>query len=159
MEMKEDGKLYLKYEGTDSTGADKYAVSGTYEQIFDLGPSLIGTLGNIVRTTAGTNHVVSIQVAESSDGVLFGSYQPWSNTYSPAARYIKVQIKMTSNDTFSAKDIEPIELEENENLTSINLLVKHETEVMEKDASWNGGGRLYRKKIPRNEWVRIDKIN
>lgn len=152
-----DGKLKLIYQGLDEAGNQLYAVSGVYEKIFDVGPSILKLLANVLTVSKAANHTVTTTIAESDNGTTFGTAVAWTAAYVPKKRFIKVRIVLTSNATFQSRRTTIVELEENK-FTKNKTMVKSYGYNMELDNAWIDQGSVYRKLIPKNEIVRIDTM-
>ena len=154
--------IKLKHLGVDEDNKAVYAIEGKYETVFDIGPSVINIIESTLKMTKSTNHDVDIRVAESDDKIKFDPEITWINGYKPTKRFLKVVLTLTSRDSFDSKTTFDINLEEHENIVETDngaRLISNVEYKIPNDSSWAGNRSLFRQKINRNDWLRIDKLN
>lgn len=153
-----DGNLVLKHTPITHVSYTKdYVMTGTFKKVYDLGDNFISMAAQAFLKNVSSNQVATIQYEQSEDGVTYDAPIEWSATTYPNKRYIRVVITLTSNDRKNIDYVTNPELESNEFIQD-KKLIKSKSYDMIKDSSWLNEGSLHRKKVSRDELLRIDKI-
>lgn len=164
-EINESGNLTLKKLNEDSTGNPIYATEGTWiSDVIDLGDKFAdyGKLFVDGDSDDGNNYTLSTRT--SLDLEEWSEWQPVAldgALLSKKEQYI--QIKMTLHVGYETKEkvVKNVDFNENEfvefgDVVKLKKIFEYD---MTLDTTWLEEGSLHRKKITRDEWLRIDKLN
>lgn len=163
-----DGKLQLKKLNQNSYYENGYFISRT----IDIGDNF-KEFDNIISTIESVDDtLVKISTRTSSDDNSFSTWEYLNEDNkinSPKNRYIQLRIELNSIKATTEKDI-PLSdyVEGNNNFVEEYTNPSDNSTVLKlkdiiyyneiKDDSWTEEGSLYRKKIMRDDWLRIDRL-
>lgn len=163
-EIDETGKLKLKAMAYDASGIPIYAESGSWtSDVVDLEDNFNDFEKVFVTSENSGSSSYAVLTRVSKDNQVWSDWTPVAmdgTIQSDTMRYIQVKIDLFAgfvddvitlvNSDFANEFVDCTE----------NIKLKRDYEFgMTPDSTWVNEGILHRKKITRNEWIRIDKLN
>lgn len=159
------GRLRLAQVDVDGSGNPIYAEEGTWiSKVINLEDKFLDFEKVVTThiTNGGSSFTISTRTsANSMDWSEWTAIAVDGTIQSETKQYIQVKIDLfagfvTDNFKISNSDFEFNEFVEASN--SLRLKREYQQD-MTLDSSWSDTGSVHRKKITRDEWLRIDKLN
>lgn len=166
-----NGSIQLKQKIGQINNKPVYEVKGYWEsEVIDLKDRFREYKNVALKKTQKTKDICSIETRVSDDGINFDDYIPTTHDgriQSDTKRFIQVKINFFAGLTEEFNEIAKFDSDEKTNEwennmyidTSNGLRLKRNYEfVMNEDSTWSEEGFLYRKKIIKEHWKKIDSL-
>lgn len=162
--------IQLAVSGQDDNGNKVYFNEGYWiSETINLGDKFLDYEKLFITNVDNSGSSVSAETRVSNDGVTFGEWSPIAadgNIQSETMQYIQIKVNFFAAVSVQSIVISNFKSSLDSNLfdsnyidTSNGLKLKRNYNFnMEKDSSWIEEGSIHRKKITRDEWIRIDKL-
>lgn len=167
-EIDATGKLILKAIDTDGSGKPVYSDEGTWiSDVIDLQDNFADFDKVFTTNTDNGSSSIAILTRVSDDSV---NWSDWvavaydGAIQSETKQFIQIRVDFFAGFETDTYEVDKQEYVDSNKFTTLDenksLRLKREYEFdMTLDNTWTGEGSLHRKKITRDEWLRIDKMN